>query len=123
MGFDISVILKIGLHPETGVPFVWSNETPDRLPFNPADFVVPAEHRHVLRGRGPIFHAYTERFNREDRYEVGAAEFLEDFPTWEEVKNHDRYYDEWTEDDHNKFKAAIEWFAAASYVYNLEWSY
>jgi hypothetical protein len=56
---------------------------------------------------------------------VDAVKFLERFTPWDEVESElEEYADcKWTSLDHNKFYAAVEWFAFSEASYLVNWTY
>jgi hypothetical protein len=119
MGFDMSISCALSVCHETGRQyFVGKN---GGKVFDLAQIaVVPEEFRRFLQLRGPVFYEYTRSFGQYETI-VDAAIFLDGFPPWDEVE-----CDEgcgWTSNDHNKFYAALEWFANADANYIVSWSY
>ena len=78
-----------------------------------------------LVGRGHIFHAYTEYFNHQERYCVSVDEFLDQYPSWEKVIEHENYYDEdgWMHEDHEGFRQLLEWCLNQEMSFQVNWSY
>lgn len=110
MGFDLCIGMKLTLDPATG------------LPQHPVDALqVPDVFRKFIHQRGPHWHQYIKQFNSDYEYETTAGEFLEYYPTWAEVAAASDD-DEWTESDHDMFKAALIWFRQKGYFY-VSWSY
>lgn len=120
MGFDISIEMSLAIHPETGRPYYYNYDSSARIDGVP-DIVVPEHLRRYLKGRGNIFHVYTQFFNEENRFNVGVREFLEHFPSWDDVQVVDDDY--WTEKDHCLFKELIEWCAEQTVEFRIDWSY
>ena len=88
---------------------------------------VPEKYRRYLVGRGHLFHAYTECFNERDVFETSTEEFLAEYPSWEEVMDHEEFRDDiptfWNEEDHNGFKQLLEWCNQQEAMYRVTWSY
>jgi hypothetical protein len=127
MGFDISISLELQICNKTGRPFLWTPTSEKLYDINLADYTVPPELYKYARGRGSIYYAYTEHFNTRDVYDTSVDSFLEEFPSWDDVSASDVYEDyeqhEWNEEDHNKFKALLEWCSKQAPAYRISWSY
>jgi hypothetical protein len=127
MGFDISIGLELSICDRTGRPFVYGPMCERVYDINLADYTMPPDLCSYARGRGPIFYAYTEVFNEKDIYSAEVETFLEEFPSWSEVASSNEYegYEDadWNEDDHNKFKALLEWCVNKPCSYRISWSY
>jgi hypothetical protein len=127
MGFDLMIEARFRVNKEDGTFFVYGVQdgyiaTHHRI--NPSEYVVPKEHREWTATRGHIFHAYIQEIS-DDEFEADARYFLEKFPTWEQVTDHyiyDAVESDWSEEKHNQFKAAIEWFASKP-GFSVSWSY
>lgn len=122
MGFDIHIQMILYMCPASGKPYSYMNsEKAYGLP----DVIVPKKLCKYLVGRGHIFHAYTEYFNSQETYCVSAEEFLEHFPSWEEVVEHENYSDEdgWAVEDHRGFQALLEWCVTQEVSFQVSWSY
>ena len=81
---------------------------------------VPQEFRRFLQLRGNVFYEYTRSFGQYETI-VDAEVFIDGFPSWDEVEREEG--ETWTALDHNKFYAAIDWFANADINYLVNWSY
>ena len=129
MGLEIHIELHVQISESTGLPSVWLKEDDDffsLVPFDPEDYIVPAEFRRFLNQKGKLFNIYIESFIFENSIpEVDCSAFLTYFPSWEDVQNSSDYEDcekFWTEKDHNEFKQAMEWFESKGSFY-VTWSY
>lgn len=121
MGFDINIEMVLFMCPETGKPYHYGKglEHVYEIPtLNP-----PKELIRYFRERGHVFHAYTEFFNQEEKYNVYVEQFLEEYPCWDDVKEHSCYDDYWTEKDHNNFKKLLEWCLEQPVTFRITWSY
>ena len=92
------------------------------------DVTVPEELRKYLMGRGRHFVAYTRSLELDDLgLNVSVDQFLEKFPSWEELYQHDEISEEtldyWNEEDHAKFKKLLEWCLESGLDYRVSWSY
>jgi hypothetical protein len=107
----------------TGKPYYYASDNSRKYDLSAA--TVPAEHRRMMQLRGGIFHAYTTQvYEDKDTVDVSVSDFLEKFPTWEEVHEHDPECDYWTEKEHNEFKDALLWLNANNGIeYRVQWSY
>ncbi len=130
MGFDICITLNLMMCPETGKPFAYGSDPVTGQFTKLYDFsnlVVPEHLRPYLSGRGHLFHAYTDHLQHDNPgLEVDLQEFLEFYPSWEDVQTHSSYDKEddyWQEEDHTKFKELLEWCAKSPYNFNVCWSY
>jgi hypothetical protein len=123
MGFDLYVQLVLNMCPNEGKPYYYSRDDFKKL-YDISPIVVPTHLRKYVELRGHFLHAYTRHFNEQDRFVVEVCEFLEDFPSWEDVVADDSYsiYD-WEEKDHTLFKELLEWCQAQNVFFNVNWSY
>jgi hypothetical protein len=97
MGFDLNITCTLNVCKETGKPFFLDRNGARRFDLSQIG-TVPFEYRRFLALRGSVFQEYVQSFG--DTLSVNAAEFLERFPTWDELEiAHDS---EWTSLDHNK---------------------
>ena len=113
MGFDLSIQLHLCMCPQSGIPFAWDTYL-GKTYVNLSDYVVPPEFRKWVQARGRHFHSYI-LWCDESTSSCDVGLFLENFPEWKDVDN-------WTEKDHNEFKAALEYFARYP-GYVVSWSY
>ena len=127
MGFDINISLELQICSKTGRPFLWTHTLEKLYDINLANYTIPSELRHYAKGRGSIFYAYTAPFNERDQYSTDVDSFLDEFPSWDDVASSDEYKNyephEWKEEDHNKFKALLEWCAKKDSGFRISWSY
>ena len=121
MGFDINIEMVLSMCKVTGKPY-YLGANFEHI-YDIGDIVVPEHLKEYLVGRGPVFHAYTSDFNYENRYNVSVYEFLEHYPSWEDVHKEYEDHDYWTEDDHNKFKELLEWCKKQCVDFRVSWSY
>ena len=112
MGYDFTVMAR---------PLVL-NQITGKVRMDYMDYTreVPVEFRRFIYNRGYIFDKY--RYGDESYLEPSII--LENFPDWSVIEegNTDEDDDSWTEDDHNAFKKAMEWFSAAE-IYIVTWSF
>jgi hypothetical protein len=131
MGFDINVDLCYNMCSETGKPYYYHYDTETKKMLRVYELPqveVPKELRQYLVGRGHLFFAYTQYFNDNDMgYCISADVFLDHYPSWEEVMEHEEFRDDvpdfWNEDDHNGFKKLLEWCVKQDYCFQVSWSY
>ena len=121
MGFDLWISCSLSVCQETGRPyFLRKNGVKDfdltHLP------VVPEEYRRFIQLRGHVLYEYTRSFAKHETT-VDAVMFLDGFPQWDEVEQDEGDSTVWTSLDHNKFFAAVEWFAYSEAAYLVNWSY
>lgn len=128
MGFDFYIQLVLHMDPTSGKPFFYDTKE-DGLTFRNyqlASIEIPEEHREFLQGRGSIFHAYTREFSYNDIFSVKIDELLDEFPDWDEVLESDdcdENRETWTEENHNRFKAALTWFSEQKQSFQATWCY
>jgi len=130
MGFDIMIDVRFHMCNITGKPYYNSykkNIGEVTRIYEMPSFEVPKELRKYLVGRGHLFHAYTDSFNERDVFEACADQFLEYYPTWEQVMANENFRDDivdfWNEDDHNNFKKLLEWCVNQDVTFQVSWSY
>ena len=126
MGFDLFITLKLHMCDGTGKPYYYDKDFSKN--YDISAIVVPEHLRKYLQQRGKYLHAYTDKFNREDRFDVDIDEFLEEFPLWQQVvadEAYDKYecYYYWDEEDHKKFKELLDWCSQQRCYFSLDWSY
>ncbi len=126
MGFDIAVRLQISMCPETGQPFVYWPKTDGlvkRYDIPLVDYKIPEEFCKYATGRGQIFYAYTDYYNKNNVTDVDVYDFVANYPSWETVTQNANYLPEdWSETDHNGFKALLDWCVGTS-DFRINWSY
>jgi len=122
MGFDMSISCNLSVCQATGRPyFIGKNGA---KVFDLAQITgVPQEFRRFMQLRGSVFYEYTRSFGEHETI-VDAVMFLDGFPQWDEVEQDEGDSTLWTSHDHNKFYAAMEWFAnTPGPNYLVSWSY
>lgn len=125
MGFDFYIKARLNICKETGKFYTWSYTAPSNFQtIYDINIVVPEEHRRFVDLHGHFLHSYTISCEGDDKYEADVSELLESFPSWDDVSDSDsiKRYD-WTEDDHNAFKKALEWFKSQRISFYATWSY
>ena len=126
MGFDIYISLNLHMCPEQGKPFYYKynqkEKTTEKV-YEMPTLDVPKPLRKYLQGRGHLFHAYTDVFNERDVFEACVEQFLEYYPSWEEVSKHEEVPDYWDEEDHTNFKKLLEWCSVQDCSFHVSWSY
>ena len=123
MGFDLFIYASFLVCPETGKPYCFASDHSRNYDLSVA--TVPEKHRRMMQLRGGILHAYTTQvYEDKNTVNVSVYDFLEKFPTWDEVREYDPECDYWTEKEHNEFKDALMWLNANNTVqYRVDWSY
>lgn len=124
MGFDINVMMTMYMCNQTGKPYYYGKglEKIYELP----SLTIPKDLVPYITERGSIFHAYTEYFNDQERYDVNVEEFLDHYPSWDDVQNHSSYEgceDWWTKDYHSKFEELLTWCTQQCVSFRVSWSY
>ena len=123
MGYYMYVMLQVPIDQTSGQPSEFNVRGLTTL--NLCNYVVPEEHRKYINNHGWIFHEYVPKSCREDLGKhVDAAYMAKYIPDWTTFKTRipSDWVDEWTEDKHNGFKAAMEWFGMKGY-YTVSWSF
>ena len=123
MGFDLSITLNLHIDPKTGLPYVWGKNY-EKIPYVQSEFEVPEKYRRWVQERGHHFHIYIKKFD-EYGHTVDVEQFLYEYPSWLTVKKElgDNWeYEYWTEEEHNSFKEALEWFTSKN-NFVVDWSY
>lgn len=144
MGFDFYITLSMMMCPRTGKPFYYGTDpATGRMAriYELPDLHVPDNLKEYLQQRGHHFHAYIQRFKEEDSkiHDVSVAEFLEGFPTWDQVKQTDWFKDQmfgyndegnvdsdsdcWSLTDHECLLRLLTWCSSQSYDFRVSWSY
>lgn len=127
MGFDFNILYGFFICPKTGKPYAFKDDdTKLTQDFTLQVSPLPEQYRRFVQLRGPWLHVYTEEFSTQDIFTVPISRLLEIFPSWDYVKASafcDMLEDEWTEEDHHGFKAALEWFEARGHPAYATWSY
>ena len=128
MGFDLNIMLERCRCPDTGRPYylTWVKQKRDfEKVYEVPNIQVPPKMCEYLVGRGPIFYAYTEPFNEKGISNVSVSEFLEAFPSWDDVRRHSCYDKDghWIEEDHEGFQRLIEWCNDQEPPFRVCWSY
>lgn len=112
--------------PVSGKPF-WYKFNPDTKHLDKCydlpDIQVPSKMCQYLQLRGRFLYAYTEPFNDVYKYDASIDEFLKEFPTWQRVRAHEEYDDEWIEEDHLGFERLLEWCSKQSVEFRVSWSF
>jgi hypothetical protein len=128
MGFDMAITCGLNMCTQTGRPFFYGADMEKVFDLSQIR-EVPPEYRRFMVMKGDVFYEYTRSFGKSENI-VDAAAFLDGFPPWEEVEldlDLDRdSTEQWTLLDHDKFHAAICWFANANSAdanYLVSWSY
>lgn len=131
MGFDIYITLSMMMCNKTGKPFYHGTDpVTGRFAaiYGYPDTVVPENLRKYLIGRGHLFGAYTKQLELDELgFNVGVDQFLGNYPSWEDVMNHEEFRDDeleyWNEDDHENFQKLLKWCVASGLDYHVTWSY
>lgn len=122
MGFDLSIDMCLGMCTTTGKPYSYDKDF--KKCYDIPSVEIPEELRKYLEQRGPYLHIYTSHFNEQDRYDVNVNEFLEEFPSWEDVLAHPNYDEEyWTEEEHTTFLKLLKLCAKSTVSFRVSWSY
>lgn len=126
MGFDFFIMMELQMCERTGVPYFtkYNPETKIRERCHTIPMIeVPEDLRRYLSIRGHHMAAYVG-FNNE--YTDTVEMLLEEFPDWETVLENEAVQEDpeyWTEDDHEKFRALLEWCVQQDVSFRAHWSY
>ena len=74
--------------------------------------------------RGHLFGIYT-RFVT-DETSTSVENFVDKYPEWSDIVEdggYEEYRNFWNEDKHDRFYAALKWFAAQDICYMISWDY
>ena len=115
MGFDMMIQLHFNICPTTGEPYSWLPT--GKVYIDIKDYIIPEEYRKWVELRGSHLHSYIQ-WCEGSTMSCELDYFLHFFPEWEEIDE----YDWWTEEDHEEFKAALEYLVKRP-GYMISWSY
>jgi hypothetical protein len=121
MGFDIYITCSFRISSETGRLFYYGNKCQKVYDMPP---IVPEEHREFVKMRGHIFGIYTRLVT--DEMSTSVANFVDKYPEWSDIVedgDYDEYMKFWNEDRHDRFYAALKWFAEQEICYMISWDY
>jgi hypothetical protein len=120
MGFDIHIHCTLSICKDTGRHFYYGES--QKVYDMPA--VVPKEHRVFVNMKGSFFQIYANFVT--DEMSTSVENFADKYPEWSDiVENSDvsEYANYWNEDTHDRFYAALKWFADQEICYMISWSY
>ena len=119
MGFDLNIIISIGVDEKTGLPFIYG-ENFEKKEYIPITYQIPEKYHKYISQRGHHFHNYILHFD-DNTNQCDADIFLNFYPEWSEelIEDSDN---EWTIEDHNGFKECLEWLSS-KHVFGIRWSY
>ena len=83
---------------------------------------VPEIHRDFVNIYGDHFKIYASLVT--DETQTSVANFLDKYPDWSELLAADDFTDYvelWTENDHNRFRSALQWFNTQKIAYTISW--
>jgi hypothetical protein len=143
MGFDFYITLSMMMCHRVGKPFYYGKDEATghlKRVYELPKLNVPDNLKEYLQQRGHHFHAYIHRFEEENSliHDVSVAEFLEGFPTWEQVKQADSFKDQmfgykeeeedsdsdcWSRKDHECLLRLLTWCNEQPYDFRVSWSY
>jgi len=110
LDYIMNIKLILDISPELGVPCVRVNNTDCIIHLQ--DYEIPEEHLPYITMRGGVFNAYLHK-NFRDGTSMSAELFYHYIPEWNTVNSVvERMGYVWTEDDHNGFLNAIDWFSS-----------
>jgi hypothetical protein len=113
MGFDLHIMLNLLIDENNGLAIVYKNGA--KNVFDVSEYQVPAQYRRFILQRGHWFHTYVVQFEGNT---ISTDELLKHYPDWKDAV----VEDDWTKEDHDEFKKALEWFAwKGNYI--VTWSY
>jgi len=120
MGFDIYINCSVSICKETGKHFYYGASK--KIYDMPA--VIPEEHREFVSMKGCVFQVYANFVT--DESSTSVENFVDKYPDWSDIiENSDveEYSNYWNEDAHDRFYAALKWFAEQEICYMISWSY
>lgn len=120
MGFDIYITCTFRICEKTGRLFYYGLQSEKVYDVIPA--IVPQEHREFVKMRGHIFGIYT-RFVT-DETSTSVENFVDKYPEWSDIEEdgeYEEYASFWNEDMHDRFYAALKWFAGQTICYMISW--
>jgi len=123
MSIDLYIRIVLYVDPDTGLPHVYKriNDKVEKALYKAEDYKVPTEFCKYFYQHGKHFRYYTALFHSLER-ETTASSFLSTYPNWEDVYRYKKgVLNDWSEDDHNEFKKALEWFATKDDVFMIHW--
>ncbi len=125
MGFDFSIQVRVlTVCQETGKAFVFQTTKDGFCKRYIQDVIVPEEHRPYTFLCGRLYHLYTREVSNADSHSCDIKELLDVFPSWEDLEDENLVIEwKWTQEDHNAFRAALDWFSQQKDVFYARWSY
>lgn len=125
MGFDFAIHLVLHICSKTGQPYVYSKGL-EKL-YGIPKLEIPEKYLPFVQDRGHLYHVYTDYFNENDVLSASPEDLLDHFPEWEDVVSSSVYEgyteDDWSEQTHNLFREALQWFSRQPYSFQASWSY
>lgn len=117
MGFYITIRMTLSMCDITGNPYYYGKNL-DKIYGYPI-INIPAKYKRFLNEKNSIYRMYRMYMADADCYNESTDVVLDKFPTWKDVKKEypdaeDQY--DWTENDHNLLKEALEWFSRSTNV-------
>jgi hypothetical protein len=82
--------------------------------------VIPEMYRAYANLRGRIYEIYARLVT--DDESTSITNFVDKFPDWSDIKDCNESNESWTEEDHDKFHAALSWFSAQETCYTISWT-
>jgi hypothetical protein len=120
MGFDIYIHCSLSICKDTGKHFYY--RAYEKIYDMPAP--VPEKYREFINMKGSILQVYANLIT--DETSTIVENFVDKYPDWSEiVENSDLedYTSYWNEYMHDRFYAALKWFAEQDICYMISWSY
>jgi hypothetical protein len=124
MGFDIHIYCSFSICKETGKLFYYGGPSGLQKIYDISNIVIPEEHREFVRMRGHLFGIYTRFIT--DEMSTSVTNFVDKYPEWSDIMESSDFEEcasHWNEDMHDRFYAALKWFADQQMCYMICWDY
>lgn len=122
--FGILITLNLLIDPSTGNAYCGyrlnTGKPMTKIEYDPKKFCVPEQFRRFTDMKGSHLYHYINEVS-EDTYYCTANNMLLNYPSWSSVSER-MGGGVWTENDHNAFEEALEWFSSKE-CFLLTWCY
>lgn len=107
MSLDLRIGLNLMIQGWDGMPFVHDGFG-RCVPYDAQRFAVPEPFKKYINQHGPHWNMYIKPWSLGS--ETTCSSFLRHYPLWSVVYEGLENTTDWTEQDHDMFKAALTWF-------------